>query len=186
MKYTLDRERVESLLSGLEKKYPKFKIGFRGDDLHEWWHFFPVYFLALLTKVSSSYGRYTIQVGYSVYFPESHKTDDIIEFLRNISWFYTLKHEVKHIEQMERERHMYVFWLKYLLFPLPILWTFRFDYELEAYGMQMLRDKELYGYVREETVDFIVKQLTTYRYFFASVGTRSKIEDRARYVSRYL
>jgi hypothetical protein len=184
MSKLISEERAKRFLVETKAKHPQFKIAYKHEKPTHLWHYIVLFVLYAVAKFAPSLNDFYTTVGYTVYCPrriDGVETD--VDYLRDIHRYYVIRHEVKHIEQMERDGFLkYAF--RYLLWPLPILKTHRFEYELEAYSEQMLRDVELYGIVREQTIRWITELLTGPAYLWANPWGKQRIRSHARAIEK--
>ena len=178
-KNVIELTRAERYLRIVRKKYPKFKLAYKGEKPTDLWHWVVLFPLMVVAKFVPKLKDFYTTVGYTVYCPRRIEgCDTEVEYIRDINRYYVIRHEVRHIEQMERDG----FWkyaFRYLLWPLPILKTHRFEYELDAYAEQMYRDVELYGFVTERTIQWITNLLTGPAYLWANPWGAERIKRKA-------
>lgn len=68
-------------------------------------------------------------------------------FLQDGTDYATVFHELVHVRQ--QRDHFWKFWFQYLLFPLPIFWSWRYKWEAPAYA----RDVKYGGWSYDEATD---------------------------------
>lgn len=182
--HKIELSRAKNYLKLVKSKYPKLKFAYKGEKPTNLWHWIVLLPLMIVAKFVPRLKDFYTTVGYTIYCPkrlEGVETD--LDYIRDINRYYIIRHEIRHIEQMERDGFL-KYAAKYLIYPLPVLKTHRFEYELDAYAEQMFRDVELHGIVREETINWITKLLTGPAYLWANPWGAERIKRKAEAIEK--
>jgi len=130
-----------------QDEFPDVKFAYKHDPPKGVRVFFVLWFVKLVGFFDSAYSvwfhtRVVTVVGDWILFPPSH---DWTQEDPDYSTFKILVHELRHLRQRRDNR----FWeLRYLLFPLPAIWTERgYRWEFEAYSDSMWCDMFFVGFL---------------------------------------
>jgi len=175
----VDTEKVQELLEAMGRANPEMKIIGRDE---EGWHkkslslWFIWVGMAILDVIMPAFAkrwreRYTVVTPNHMAFPRMPQD------LTVYSTYSVLRHEYVHMR--DRLAHPIWFPVSYALF-FPAIWTMRAHWEMRGYTANMIVAFEESGQITDATVDWIVKQFTTSRYFWMwpfESRVRARVEE---------
>lgn len=175
----ISKEKADELQAHLSDA--RVKIRFKEDGYDVWWHAVAAWFVVAMFWVfrkvtfggfDREFDDFVTTFGRYVYFGGSKDGFS----LRRVGTYMVLRHELIHVYQMEKYGPVR-YALKYLLFPLPVLFTGRSKLEFEAYTQQLLVQTNVRGYVPPDYLKHLIDLFVGPSYAFMYVG-RDKLKKK--------
>jgi hypothetical protein len=136
----------------LLKKFPDYKLVPKGNS--KLMKFMYYGFLMMLWNPTFM-NRFTTVLGYTVYMPS--------ELIGTNQGYQILRHEAVH---MERYSWMGLWYYFLYLFVLPAVWTYRAEFEFEAYVESLRVEYEMTGNISNYTIDWMVGMFASPNYLW--------------------
>lgn len=154
-------------------------LRFKSDGYDTWFHkivgllgtlFFTFLRILSFGSYKKRFVDFNTQIGRYMYLTDTHRDMDFQDPVTHA----VIRHELIHRIQWEKLGALR-FVLHYYVLPLPTVWTWRANMELEAYTQDLMITHYLYGRVPDTVRDAVVNYFTGGAYFFMR-PFRKKVE----------